>query len=213
MVPATRRSSTRAAETEARKARLLDAAVSLAGDGGYEAVQMRDVAGRAEVALGTLYRHYASKDQLLVSALAAQAESLEHRLQRRPPAGSSPAERVATTLDQACRALERRPRVTAALVTALTAADPEAAAIKRDVRDRLVAIIHHAIDGATPADDAVSGHGVTRRDGGGVATDVDSVARVLGYVWFAVLTTWVSGLQSGDDMRAELARAAHLLLD
>ena len=53
---------TRAAETAARKERLIAAATALAAEGGYDAVQMRDVAARAEVALGTLYRHYASKD-------------------------------------------------------------------------------------------------------------------------------------------------------
>ena len=46
--------------------------LSLAAEGGYDAVQMRDVAARAEVALGTLYRHYASKDQLLLAAMAEQ---------------------------------------------------------------------------------------------------------------------------------------------
>ena len=57
--PASRRSGgNRAAETAARRQRLIEAAVGLAAEGGYEAVQMRDVAARAEVALGTLYRHY-----------------------------------------------------------------------------------------------------------------------------------------------------------
>ena len=43
-------------------------------------MQMRDVAARAEVALGTLYRHYTSKDQLLLAALAQQAGTLRERL-------------------------------------------------------------------------------------------------------------------------------------
>ncbi|TML66926.1 MAG: helix-turn-helix transcriptional regulator, partial [Actinobacteria bacterium] len=49
----------------ARRDRVLDAALVLAAEGGYDAVQMRDVATRAQVALGTIYRYFASKDHLL----------------------------------------------------------------------------------------------------------------------------------------------------
>ena len=53
-----------------RHRRILDATLALASKGGYEAVQMRTVAERADVALGTLYRYFPSKIHLLVSALA-----------------------------------------------------------------------------------------------------------------------------------------------
>ena len=39
---------------QARRQRVIDAAMSLALEGGYEAVQMRDVAARADVAMGIL---------------------------------------------------------------------------------------------------------------------------------------------------------------
>src|ERR1700692_402924 len=94
-VGGTRGAGTRAAETAARRRRLIEAAVALAAEGGYDAVQMRDVAARAEVALGTLYRHYSSKDHLLVAAMAAQADVLRCRLEQRPPRGDTAAERVA----------------------------------------------------------------------------------------------------------------------
>src|SRR5262249_57103235 len=51
----------------ARRARVLDAALALATEGGYDAVQMRDVASRAQVALGTIYRYFSSKDHLLAA--------------------------------------------------------------------------------------------------------------------------------------------------
>src|SRR3954452_18309962 len=104
---AVRRPGTRAAETAQRRRRLLAAATALAAEGGYDAVQMRDVAARAEVALGTLYRHYSSKDQLLLAALAEQATTLRERLQHRPPRGNTPADRLAGARRRAGRALER----------------------------------------------------------------------------------------------------------
>ena len=60
-----------------RRRRILDATVALASKGGFDAVQMRAVAERADVALGTLYRYFPSKIHLLVSALARQFEETE----------------------------------------------------------------------------------------------------------------------------------------
>ena len=47
------------AQRERRK-RILDATLAIASKGGYEAVQMRAVAERADVAVGTLYRYFPS---------------------------------------------------------------------------------------------------------------------------------------------------------
>src|SRR4030088_3494685 len=60
------------AAQQVRRKRILDATLALASKGGYEAVQMRAVAERADVALGTLYRYFPSKGHLLVSALARE---------------------------------------------------------------------------------------------------------------------------------------------
>ena len=184
----------RAAETAARRRRLLEAAVELAAEGGYDAVQMRDVAARAQVALGTLYRHYSSKDQLLLAALADQAGTLGTRLAQRPPRGERAGDRVADVLRRATRALTREPRVTAAMVTALSSPGPEAAAAKGAVYEILRGIIAGAIDGADEP-------------------DLDGILRVLGYVWLATLGAWVGGMIDPDGMAADLATAAHLLLD
>ena len=186
--------SARAAETAARRRRLLEAAVELADEGGYDAVQMRDVAARAEVALGTLYRHYASKDQLLLAALADQAGTLRTRLALRPAQGDQPGDRVADVLRRATRALTRDPRVTAAMVTALSAPESDAVTAKREVYDILRTIISGASDGAE-------------------VPDLDGIVRVLGYVWLATLNAWVGGMIDADAMAADLATAAHLLLD
>jgi len=182
-----------AAETAARRSRMLAAAIELATAGGYEAVQMRDVAARAEVALGTLYRHYPSKDHLLLAALTEQAEALRDRISLRPPEGPDAATRTADVLRRASRALARRPELTAALVTALTAAEPDTAEAKRGVELVLRAIITSAVDGAAVADPV-------------------GVVRTLGYVWLAVLSAWVGGTLDDAEMADDLDTAARLLL-
>jgi AcrR family transcriptional regulator len=191
-----RRPGTRAAETAARRRRLLAAATELAAEGGYDAVQMRDVAARAEVALGTLYRHYSSKDQLLIAALAEQAAVLRERLQHRPPRGATAADRVADALRRACRALEREPRVMAAMMTAMSTPEPDAAPTKLDVNTTLRAIIEQAIDG----------NGEER------PANVDDVVRVLGAVWYAGLSFWVNGIANAQQMADDLDVAVHLVL-
>jgi AcrR family transcriptional regulator len=184
---------TRAAETAARKVRLLAAATELAAEGGYEAVQMRDVAARAEVALGTLYRHYVSKDQLLLAAMAEQATTLRERLVQRPAQGPTPSARVADVLRRASRALERQPQVTRAMLTAMSVADDATVEIKHDVDATLRSIIADAVDGAK-------------------VDDLDDIVWVLGSVWFAELTSWSNGLTRERPIADNLARAAKLLL-
>src|SRR5260370_7119613 len=72
-----------------RRNRILDATLALASKGGYDAVQMRAVAERADVAVGTLYRYFPSKVHLLVSALSREFEQIQSK--RNPlPAHSPP---------------------------------------------------------------------------------------------------------------------------
>ena len=88
-----------AAQRERRK-RILDATLALASKGGYEAVQMRTVAERAEVALGTLYRYFPSKIHLLVSALTLELERTQDKLDRRPLPGETPYDRILHVLSR-----------------------------------------------------------------------------------------------------------------
>ena len=53
-----------------RRDRIVRAAISLLEHGGeYDAIQMRDVALEAGVALGTVYRYFTSKEHLYAAAL------------------------------------------------------------------------------------------------------------------------------------------------
>ena len=153
---------------------------------------MRDVAAQAGVALGTLYRHFQSKDELLLAALARQMDTLRSRAEQRPTTGATPSDRVADVLRRACRALERQPNVTAAMITALTSADG-AAPVKLDVHRAFSEIISNALDGHT-------------------IDQIEERQRVLGHVWFSALVAWVGGTAATGQMTDDLALAARLLL-
>jgi AcrR family transcriptional regulator len=65
-----RREDTQLARSQrARRARILGAVLELAAEGGYDAVQVREVAARAHVALRTIYNYYDSRENLLYAAM------------------------------------------------------------------------------------------------------------------------------------------------
>jgi AcrR family transcriptional regulator len=178
----------------ARRDRVLDAAMSLAAEGGYDAVQMRDVATRAQVALGTIYRYFSSKDHLLAACQVELWRDLADRFNRRPPAGHTAADRVVELLARAMQAAEHEPRRTAALVTASASPDPAV----RDCQIQLMATMDQVLAGAMgDLDPAVKAR----------------AARTLRMVWFGWLVGWVNGWNDTATVNDELASATRMLLD
>jgi len=182
-----------AAQRERRK-RILDATLTLASKGGYDAVQMREVADRADVALGTLYRYFPSKIHLLVSALASEFERTKERLGRRPVPGNAPADRIIYVLDKVTRSMQREPLLTEAMTRAFMFADPSAAAEVNTV----AALMEHILTDAM-------------HDGDPTA-DERAIARVIGDVWLSNLVAWVTRRASATDVTRQLELAARLLL-
>lgn len=178
----------------ARRRRVLDAAMALAEEGGYEAVQMRDVAARADVALGTLYRYFSSKDQLLAAVRADWTSALEGRLRRQPLQGDTRAELVIDFLVRATRPLVKRPRLAEALVLSVATQDPHAAAYQREVSSWMDRIVIDALCGL-PDDEA------------------HAIREVLAHVWNSALMAWVNGHIEPERMYEILRSACHLLLD
>ncbi len=86
----------------ARRQRVIDAAMELGLEGGYEAVQMRDVAARADVAMGTVYRYFTSKDHLLAATLVHWVEQLDARMAQQPARGARARSGCSTCSTGAC---------------------------------------------------------------------------------------------------------------
>src|SRR3978361_675241 len=105
------------AQRERRK-RILDATLAIASKGGYEAVQMRAVADRADVAVGTLYRYFPSKVHLLVSALGREFERIDAKTDRASLSGGTPYQRLNMMVGKLNRAMQRNPLLTEAMTRA-----------------------------------------------------------------------------------------------
>src|SRR5437763_15153676 len=109
----------------ARRRRILRAAADLATEGGFDAVQMREVAERADVALGTLYRYFPSKVHLLVSAMGRTFSELQDSVQPSDET-STPEERVYRVVAAVTRYLAKNRRLSGAMIRALMIADVDA---------------------------------------------------------------------------------------
>ncbi|MFI6499282.1 TetR family transcriptional regulator [Nonomuraea typhae] len=108
-----------------RRKRIVQAAAALASRGGVEAMQMRTVAERAGVALGTLYRYFPSKMDLVVAVVGEEIDLLESSIDRRPPSAATPAGRAVDVLMRATRGLMREPELADALIRSLIMAEVE----------------------------------------------------------------------------------------
>jgi TetR/AcrR family transcriptional regulator, cholesterol catabolism regulator len=179
----------------ARRQRVLVAALQLGAEGGYDAVQMRDVAASAEVALGTIYRYFPSKDALLAAAMVEWMEDLERRVSARAPRGATTSERVYDVLRRAVATMERQPALAEAVVRALISDDREAGAASTATTDVMERVLRRAFP-----------------DDLDVATEAD-IAKVLGHVWFSCLVAWSNGVGDLTWVGQELETATHLLCD
>ena len=63
-----------------RRAQLIEAVIDLVREVGPGVIQMRDVAERSGIALGTVYRYFSSKEHLLAVALCDWQERLTRRV-------------------------------------------------------------------------------------------------------------------------------------
>jgi len=178
-----------------RRRRIIDATLGLASKGGYDAVQMRAVAERADVALGTLYRYFPSKIHLLVSGLAREFERAKDKLERGTIPGDTPAERLIFVLNRNTRAMQRDPHLTEAMVRAFMFADTTAAAEVEQVGRLMEDMFAKAMGIENPGEHD------------------RAVFHLIADVWMANLVAWVTRRASAADVASRLELSVHLLLD
>ena len=177
-----------------RRRRIVDAAFELGADGGYDAVQMRDVAATANVSLATIYRYFSSKDHLLAAAMSEWTTRLQARVAQSPPKGTTAADQLVDVLHRACRALERQPKLSAALVRALSSADTGVQESAGEVTRLIQAM------------------------GGTILSELDEEVRTdilaaLSHVWYSSLIAWARGRRDFEFVGIELERAARVLVE
>jgi len=177
----------------ARRERVIAAAMELGAEGGYDAVQMRDVATTAGVALGTIYRYFSSKDHLLAASMVDWSKELEARVTAQPPAAGTAADRVVAVIRGVTSGMEQQPKLASAVVAAVTASDPAVVDCQREITATIMRVLAAPIAGV-PDDE---------REG---------VVRVLAHVWNSTNLGWVNGWLTVTQVGDDLEQAARLLL-
>jgi TetR/AcrR family transcriptional regulator, cholesterol catabolism regulator len=185
----------------ARRRRVLDAVHDLLVDLRIDQFQVRDVADRSGVALGTIYRYFSSKEHLLAEVLDDWASGYRPTAAAPssprdgdPHGTAGPAAPLVAALRRGLRAYEREPQYAALLLATAATSDVNARRIYTSM-----------------------GSGVSNqlRD---ALCDLDeqraaAVARVVGAVWFNGLFDVVNERRSFAEVEDALVEAAVLAVD
>ena len=183
---------------EEKRSRILETAIELAEKGGFDNVRLRDVAAQADVALGTLYKRFPSKESILIAALELEAEKLEKKLAKSPVAGATKEDRVLAFFDLASRSLFRRPNLGRAVLRALTSGDEALTGNVASFHQRVTNMIVAAARGS-----------LITSIGPEPSNEELMVAFIMQQQWFAGLVGWMGGLINRamviDQLRITLA--------
>jgi AcrR family transcriptional regulator len=188
-----------------RVRRIVDAAVALAEKGGFEGVRLRDVAEASGVALGTLYKYFCSKEDILLFAVNEEAERLENVIAARPPSGGSAQERTTEFFARATRGFTRRPNFARAVIRAIASGDHKTAAKVAGFHLRMARMIIAAI-----RDESLDiSKAITEPEG---SEQEQAIVMILEHVWFSALVGWGGGLHPVKTVTGQMRTAAANLL-
>jgi len=177
----------------ARRERIVKVALNLLVNGDYEKIQMKDVAEASDVALGTVYRYFTSKEHLFAAVQLEWVKSLHRQILRRPPTGRSNLERLSQVLHKSVRAFQIQPQFYRVLLVLEVAKDPFAKELFEVMSRETEATYRESLSGIDPQ----------------TAADL---LRVVLAVLGAELRGWVLGRQSIDEVKQNLDQALSLLL-
>lgn len=176
-----------------RRERLLEAARSLASEGGYAAVTMRAVAERAGQGLATVYRYFSSKDHLIAEVHAARGQEVARELQANPPAGNHARDRVVAVCQRLIERVQQDLDLAAAGVMAAASGDPAASSSEQ----WQTLVIRPCMEAAFGDEDV---------------GDREELCNLLGHLVFAVMVGLTTGQHDGASANATLESAVGRML-
>jgi AcrR family transcriptional regulator len=176
-----------------RTAAIVEAALALAIEGGFENVRQREVAARAGVTLRTLYRKFPNKQELLAAGLSRSLDELQRRLTERPIRERKQTARLTRLFAEMTAVFCDQPNLGRAVIRALVSGSTFSAQPALEYYSRVIALVLQAMRG-------------TSAEGEASVVETERAILLL-QVWFAGLVSWLAGAFDAAGIRASVEMA------
>jgi TetR/AcrR family transcriptional regulator, cholesterol catabolism regulator len=176
----------------ARRERIIQVGLTLMLSNDYEDVQVRDVAEAAGVALGTVYRYFASKEHLFSTVFLAWQSTLSHRVITNPPKGDGDRARLTEIAFRAIRAFERQPTFYKLMVMTSRTSDPYAREVSETLTKDSESIFAEPLS-SVPVEDRIV------------------IVMIIGAVLEAAIGDWLAGSISIEQVYERMSRVISFL--
>jgi AcrR family transcriptional regulator len=179
------------AKGEETRERILNAALTLFHDRGFEAATMREIAEQAHLATGAAYYYFPSKDSIVLAFYERASKEMSSQLDQALASSTSLHERLAALFEVKFRYFASSRRLLAALAANV---DPEHPLSPfgeetREIRERDIAVFERAVSGSRQR----------------IAPDLDAtLPRLLWLYQMALILYWIYDRSPNQRNTAEL---------
>lgn len=131
----------------ARRQRIVRAALRALANSDYDQVKISEVARDSGVALGTLYRYFASKEHLFAAAFVEWQGALKKKLEKEQPQGDTEADRLRDIFHRTIRAFQLQPQFFRVVMMLTATTDAYAADLYQSVASQFHDTVQMAFEG------------------------------------------------------------------
>jgi len=146
-----RSSSKTRQKKDAKRTRMMQAAIRVFADKGYQAATIRDIVQTADVAIGTFYFYFPDKETLFVHLYEETADFLLQAIRQAVRGRASFPQQIRAGLQAYINIATFEPAVVQLLLVAAVGAIPSLSAVRAEYRSRLTNIWQELLDDALDA--------------------------------------------------------------
>jgi TetR/AcrR family transcriptional regulator, cholesterol catabolism regulator len=178
----------------ARRQRIVRTALRALANSDYDQVKISEVSRDAGVALGTVYRYFASKEHLFAAVFAEWMGAMKKKLEKDPLRGDTEAERLRDVFHRTIRAFQLQPQFFRVVLALGVTTDPYAADLFQNAWPQYRGITQMAFDGPSDEDQA-------------------AIIGTINAVLYESLRSWVMNRATIQDVYANVDNAIRLIYD
>jgi AcrR family transcriptional regulator len=182
------------ADQLARRQRIVRAALKALAGSDYEQVKISEVARDSGVALGTLYRYFASKEHLFAAVFVEWHGALKKKLEREPLRGEAEADRLRDIFHRMIRAFQLQPQFYRVMMMLTATTDAYASDLYQSLAAQARDTTAMAFDGS-------------------LDPDRTAIVATLNAVLDEALRSWVMNRKTIADVYADVDNAIRLIYE